>query len=100
MDWDSLLEIGVVKLGLLPETFWGLTWKEFVLLQNAYNERCSERMVQAWYTAAYTRTKKMPSLRRLLQSMKGVGDQELEDLKKFRDKNKDKWKEINGKKDS
>ncbi len=67
--WDELLDAAAL-IGVSDEDFWLLTWTEFDRKQWAHlrheEARYKLMLKQAWYTASYTRTKRLPSLQIVL----------------------------------
>ena len=50
-----------------PDVFWDMTLKEFSLALEGRHDLSKEIIVNAWYTAALTRTQELPPLRELLE---------------------------------
>lgn len=69
----------------LPLTeFWNMTPYEFFILVEAYieneEERSKELIIQAYYTEAFARMKKLPKLEKILNSTKSKKKQTDEEM--------------------
>lgn len=68
------MDLAYGPLGLKPAEFWGLTLPEFMALARGRAERQRERtdleILGAWFSASLARTKRIPSLRNLLNPPK------------------------------
>lgn len=69
----------------LPLTeFWNMTPYEFFILVEAYTEneeeRSKELIIQAYYTEAFARMKKLPKLDKILNSTKPKKKQTAEEM--------------------
>lgn len=71
-----------MKLSL--SEFWNLTPYEFFILVEAYTEneeeRSKELIIQAYYTEAFARMKKLPKLDKILNSTKSKRKQTDEEM--------------------
>lgn len=81
LDFDRLMRLSV-RFGLTPSEFWDLTPAETMLLIEERSEEARTTVIQtAWLTARLSRTKRVPTLSRLLASRRArqVSEQELRD---------------------
>lgn len=80
------------SLRLTPDVFWALSPVEFNQMADARNQSTETDLelkrqlaiMGAWFSANYSRSRRMPSLKKALHGMtpKKISDQEAEELKR------------------